>query len=149
LGQGRLKLTRCINDSCTIHSSFDPIICHLTVSLLAKLFEFYLEFLKNIMLLFVVLSLLSCRTHPFFPPIFSDDTVDRSLVFMDGIDPTPKSNRSIKTGLTFVLCICFFWNSWKYDVITKNYYIYIHIMKYSHVLFLGKCVHVLNYRNVL
>jgi hypothetical protein len=115
----------------------------------SKLFEFYLEFLKNIMLLFVVLSLLNCRIHPFFPPIFSDDTVDRSLFFMDGIDPNPtlKSNRSIKTGLTFVLCICFFWNSWKYDVITKNYY--IRIMKYSDVLFLGKCVHVLNYRNIL
>jgi len=37
-----------------------------------------------------VFSLLSCQTHPIFPPIFSDDTVDQSLFFMDGIDPTPK-----------------------------------------------------------
>lgn len=107
LDQEWLKLTRCINDSCIIHSTFDLIICHLIVPLLAKLFELYLEFLKNIMLLFVVLSLLSCQTHPFFLQIFSDDTVDRSLFFMDGIDPTPKCNRSIKTGLTFVLCILF------------------------------------------
>jgi len=48
------------------HSVFDLIVCHLTDSLLAKLFElFFLEFLKNIILLFVVLSLLSCQTHQF------------------------------------------------------------------------------------
>jgi hypothetical protein len=82
LGQGRLKLTLCINDSCTIHSTFDLIIYHSTVYLLAKLFELYLEFLKNIMLLFVVLSLLSCRTHPFFPQIFSNNTVRRSHFFV-------------------------------------------------------------------
>jgi hypothetical protein len=82
LGQRRLKLTRCLNDSCTIYSTFDLIICHLTVSLFAKLFELYLKFLKNIILLFVVLSLLSCQTHPFSPQIFSNDTVRRSHFFV-------------------------------------------------------------------
>jgi hypothetical protein len=46
------------------HFAFDLIVCHLIVSLLAKLFELYLEFLKNIILLFVVLSFMSCQTRP-------------------------------------------------------------------------------------
>jgi len=66
----------------THHSAFDLIVCHLTVSLLAKLFELYLEFLKNIILLFVVLSLLSCQTHLFSLHIFSDDTVRQSHSFV-------------------------------------------------------------------
>jgi len=52
------------------HYAFDLIVCHLTVSLLVKLFKLYLEFLKNIILLFVVLSSLSCQTHPFSPKSF-------------------------------------------------------------------------------
>jgi hypothetical protein len=48
----------------------DLFTCYLTVSLPAKLFELYLEFLKNIILLFVVFSLLSCQTHPFSPKSF-------------------------------------------------------------------------------
>jgi hypothetical protein len=87
------------------HSTFDIIVCHLTVSLFAKLFEFYLEFLKRKLHFCYCVFLTELSNSPLFPPIFSDDTVDQSLFFMDGIDPTPKSNRSIKTGLTFVLYI--------------------------------------------
>jgi len=52
------------------HAAFDLIVCHLSVSLLAKAFELYLEFRKNIILLFVVFSLLSCQITPFLPNLF-------------------------------------------------------------------------------
>jgi hypothetical protein len=89
-----------------IHA-FDLIIFYLTVSLFVEVFELYLEFLKRKLHFYCCVFLTELSNSPIFFSIFLDDTVDRSLFFMDGIDPTHKSNRSIKTGLTFVLCIFF------------------------------------------
>jgi hypothetical protein len=46
------------------HPTFDLVVykCYF---ILKYYFELYLEFLKNITFLLVVLSLLSCQTHPF------------------------------------------------------------------------------------
>jgi hypothetical protein len=92
-----------------IHA-FDLIIFYLTVSLFVEVFELYSEFLKRKLHFYYCVFFTELSNSLIFPPNLSDDTVDRSLFFMDGIDPTPKSNRSIKTSLTFVLCI-FFSNS--------------------------------------
>jgi len=70
------------------HFTFDIIVCRLIVSLIAKLFEFYLEFLKRKLHYYCCAFLTELSNSHFFPQIFSDDTVDRSLFFMDGIDPT-------------------------------------------------------------
>jgi hypothetical protein len=64
------------------HSTFDIIVCHLTVSLFAKLFEFYLEFLKRKLHFCYCVFLTELSNSPIFLQTFSDDTVKRSHFFV-------------------------------------------------------------------
>jgi hypothetical protein len=66
LGQGRLKLTRYINNTCIL-SNCILFNCFFICRSIWTLFKIPK---KKITLLFVVFSLLSCRTHNFFPQSF-------------------------------------------------------------------------------
>jgi hypothetical protein len=64
------------------HSAFDLIVYHLTVSLLAKLFELYLEFLEKYHIFVCCAFLTELSNSPLFPKIFLDDTVRQSHFFV-------------------------------------------------------------------
>jgi hypothetical protein len=52
--------------------------CILDINVTYSLFSTPFRVLKNIIFLLVVLSLLSCQTHPFLPKYFSDGVVYHS-----------------------------------------------------------------------